>query len=166
MSAEAGHLWFEDVVVGRRVGFGSYRFTRDGIIDFATKYDPQAFHLDDEAARRSHFARLSASGWHTCAAFMKCCAAHNFALRDAAAARGIELPPLAPSPGFENLRWTRPVYADDEVSFFSTVTDKRHMASRPEWGIVFSHNEGINQNGETVMSFDGKLIMAVREGRK
>lgn len=62
--------YFEDVAVGERQSFGSYRVTREEVIDFATRYDPQPFHLSDEAAAATHFGRLSASGWHTCAMVM------------------------------------------------------------------------------------------------
>ncbi|MDH3741756.1 MAG: MaoC family dehydratase N-terminal domain-containing protein, partial [Hyphomicrobiales bacterium] len=88
--------------------------------------------------------------------------AHNFAGCDAAKATGKELPPLGPSPGFENLKWLKPVYAGDTITFHSEITGKRELTSRDDWGLVFAANTGINQNGDLVFSFDGKLLVARR----
>ncbi|MGI9462577.1 MAG: MaoC/PaaZ C-terminal domain-containing protein, partial [Aestuariivirgaceae bacterium] len=96
MSVAGTWLWYDEFKAGSRAELGSYAFTRDNIIGFAGKYDPQGFHVDEEAAAKSHFGGLCASGWHTAAAYMKCCAAYNFAGCDAARARGIGLPPLGP----------------------------------------------------------------------
>ncbi|RZM19603.1 MAG: acyl dehydratase, partial [Sphingomonas sp.] len=68
--------YFEDIEVGRTASFGSYAVTREEVMDFAAKYDPQPFHLSDEAAAQTHFGRLSASGWHTCAMVMAMLVAH------------------------------------------------------------------------------------------
>lgn len=160
MSVAGTWLWFEEFETGTRSELGSYLFDQDNITRFARKFDPQDFHLSDDAARKTHFGALSASGWHTAAAYMKCCAAHNFAGCDAARAAGKVMPPLGPSPGFENLNWLKPVHAGDTVTFFSEVTGKREMASRPDWGLVFAHNSGINQHGHLVFRFDGKLLVA------
>lgn len=62
--------YYEDIEIGRRQSFGHYDVTREEVLEFANKYDPQAFHLDDEAAAKTHFGRISASGWHTCAMTM------------------------------------------------------------------------------------------------
>ena len=72
------------------------------------------------------------------------------------------MPPLGPSPGFETMRWPKPVYAGDRVTFSTVVTGKREMASRADWGLVFAHNIGVNQRGELVFQFDGKLLVARR----
>jgi hypothetical protein len=83
--------------------FGSYHFERDEVIRFARAYDPQAFHLDDEAGRNSIFGRLAASGWHTTAGMMKCWSAYSFrAARRTRAEQGLALPEIGPSPGIEN----------------------------------------------------------------
>ena len=129
---------------------------------FAGKFDPQAFHIDEAAAAKTHFGALCASGWHTAAAYMKCCAAFNFAGCDAASQSGKDLPPLGPSPGFENMKWLKPVYVGDTINFHTEVTGKREMASRNDWGLVFASNTGINQNGDLVFSFEGKLLVARR----
>ena len=73
-------------------------------------------------------------------------------------------PRLGPSPGFKNLRWLKPVYAGDRITYHSTVADKRASLSRPEWGLFFHHNTGVNQNGETVFSFDGCVFIERKPG--
>jgi acyl dehydratase len=152
--------WFDDIEVGERLELGSFHFSAEEVVDFASRYDPQPFHLDPEAGARSYLGGFCASGWQTCAAFMKCCAASDQAGRAERAAQGHALPPLGPSPGFEDLKWLRPVYVDDSVAYAMTVAAKRELASRPQWGLVLFDNEGVNQKGEKVMSFTGKLLVA------
>lgn len=164
MSVAGTWLWFEEFESGIRANLGTYAFDHRDITTFAKKYDPQPFHIDEAAATASHFGGLCASGWHTAAAYMKCCAEYNFAGCDAAKARGVVLPPLGPSPGFENLRWSAPVHPGDAITFHNEVTGKRELSSRPDWGLVFARNTGINQHGKTVFSFDGKLLVARRPG--
>ena len=162
MSVAGTWLWFDEVEVGTKAELGSYLFDKASILKFAEKYDPQPFHTDEAAAAKTHFGGLCASGWHTAAAYMSCCAAHNFAGCDAAKAGGKVLPPLGPSPGFENMKWLKPVYAGDTLTFHNEITGKREMTSRPEWGLVFADNTGLNQNGDLVFSFKGKLLVARR----
>ncbi|NNE23203.1 MAG: MaoC family dehydratase [Rhizobiales bacterium] len=162
MSVAGTWQWFDEFETGQKAVLGSYTFDAANVTDFAGRFDPQPFHLDADAAAKTHFGALCASGWHTAAAYMKCCAAHNFAGCDTAKANGRDLPPLGPSPGFENLKWLKPVYAGDTVTFHTEVTGKREMASRDDWGLVFAANTGINQNGDLVFSFDGKLLVARR----
>jgi acyl dehydratase len=157
-------LFLEDIEIGSEEALGSYEFTRDAIVKFARKFDPQPFHVDDEAARQSHFGALCASGWHTAAAWMKCYVAFNDHHRRERMARGDAMPAIGPSPGFENLRWPKPVYAGDVVAYRSQVTDKRALKSRPGWGLLASLNEGINQKGESVLSFEGRVLVQMRAG--
>jgi acyl dehydratase len=146
---------FEDLVVGETTWLGTHLFPQDEIIAFARDYDPQAFHVDPEAARRSPFGALAASGWHTGAAWMKCMVSSRDAIREAALAQGDRPARLGSSPGFSNLKWLKPVYADDVVTYRTTTTSKRASVTRPRWGLVFHHNTGHNQRGELVFSFDG-----------
>lgn len=155
-------MFFEDIKVGTRIDLGSHVFTRDEIIAFAQKYDPQPFHLSDEGAKNTHFGKLCASGWHTGAAWMRKMIDWQTSAEAEAAARGEPAARAGGSPGFKNLRWLAPVYVDDAIHFFSTVTDKRVSASKPEWGLLFQYNEGINQHGKLVFSFEG---CAFRERR-
>lgn len=156
-------LWFDEIEAGLRSDLGRYVFSREAMLAFATAYDPQPFHIDDEAAKASYFGALAASGWHTAAAWMKCFVAANEVAKAALAAAGRVAPELGPSPGFVNLKWLRPVHARDVVSFSATVTGKRELASNPNWGLVTSRNEGINQRGELVFSFEGKVLVARRQ---
>ena len=155
-------LFFEDIEAGLTVDLGSYAFTREAVLAFARCFDPQPFHIDDEAAARGPFGRLAASGWHTAAAWMKCFVAANESARSRLAEEGKSLPEVGPSPGFSNLKWLKPVYPGDTVAYQSVVSGKRDLVSRPEWGLVESINEGRNQYGEVVFSFDGKVLVQRR----
>jgi acyl dehydratase len=157
-------LYLEEIEVGRVVELGSHHFTREGIIAFARQYDPQPFHLDEDAARSGPFGVLSASGWHTGAAWMKCYVATNQKAEAEMRAQGREPGVLGPSPGLDNLRWLKPVTPGDTISFRTTVTGKRELNSRPGWGLVFALNEGFNQKGELVFSFEGKVMTPKRPG--
>jgi acyl dehydratase len=153
-------LFLEDIDEGLSVELGSYQFTRENILKFARKYDPQPFHLSDEGGLRGPFGALSASGWHTAAGWMKCFVATNDAARTKLLAAGKTSPEVGPGPGFTNLKWLKSVYPGDTVRYSSRVTGKRELASRPQWGLVFSMNEGFNQKDELVFSFEGKVFTA------
>lgn len=159
---DAPPLWFEDMEVGIRTELGRYAFTRENIIAYARKYDPQAFHLDDEAARKGPFGALTASGWHTAAGFMRSWADTNERRRVEASALGMALPEVGPSPGFETLEWLKPVYVGDTITYFGEIIDKRALASRPQWGLVTSRNTAANQNGDLVFSFLSKVLVRRR----
>ncbi len=133
--------YFEDIEIGARAHFGSYPVTREEVIAFATKFDPQPFHLSDEAAAKTHFGRLSASGWHTCAMMMAMLVAHLKTTEQAALG----------SPGQDELRWLKPVYPGDTLSVETEVLDKRRSNSRPEMGSYRSRIIVRNQHGEPVM---------------
>ena len=145
-------------MVGATDDLGGFTFSADEIVRFAQAFDPQRFHVDPEAAKHSLFGGLCASGWHTTAAWMKLMAAHREHVRGAALARGERPARLGASPGFTNLKWLKPVYAGDTISYRTTLTGKRVSASRPGWGLASHHNEGFNQYGEMVMSFDGAVF--------
>ena len=153
-------LGLDDLEIGLTVDLGSYSFTRDNMLAFARKYDPQPFHIDDEAAAKGPFGRLAASGWHTAAAWMKCYIATNHAAEAQLKAKGKVPIGTRPSPGFSNLKWLQPVYPGDVVSYRTTVTGKRDLATRPGLGLLYSFNEGFNQNGVLVFSFEGKALAA------
>jgi acyl dehydratase len=155
---------FDDLVIGRREELGSYTFTPDSIVHFAREFDPQPFHLDEEAGRASHFGGLVASGWHTAACWMRGLVAHRTRMNAILAEEGAPLPRFGPSPGFRNLRWLKPVRAGDTLTFASTLADKRVSGSRPGWGLAFSHNTAHNQQGELVFSFEGAVFWGRRAG--
>ena len=153
--------WFEDIAIGEKNELGSYVFEQDDIVSFATKFDPQPFHIDPEAAKASPYGGLIASGWHTCSVWMKLMVKS----RIAAKARGgmeDDSPPGGPSPGFLNLKWPTPVRVGDTISYSTEVIEKIDLKSRPTLGIVRSLNKGVNQNGDLVMSFIGQGLMQKR----
>jgi acyl dehydratase len=144
--------FFEDMEIGVRREIGSFTFTAEQIKKFAAQFDPQAFHLDEEAGRKSLFGGLAASGWHVGSVCMKLTVADAQRMSREAAARGEEIAVWGPSPGFRELRWIRPVLAGDTISFSSVVESKRLSEKRPEWGILQARTSGINQRGEQVYS--------------
>ena len=154
--------FYEDIEVGAHYVFGSRTFDAEHIKKFAGNYDPQAFHMDEEAAKDSHFGALCASGWQTASTWMRFYADHNMALRKEAEKRGERLPVLGVSPGIEKIKWSKPVYVGDEITYSQTITAKRELNSRPGWGIVTSLSEGHNQNGDVVVSFVSKNLVQVR----
>ncbi len=145
--------FFEDVEVGSEVVFGDFTFEREHIKAFARRYDPQRFHIDEEAAKETHFGALCASGWQTAAIWMKLVVAYNERNAKAAADAGRSSARLGPSPGFTDLKWLKPVYPGDTLTYGCTIAGKRESASRPEWGLVTQHNWANNQNGERVFEF-------------
>lgn len=155
-------LWLDEIEAGQVVELGTHHFTKDAIIAFAKQYDPQPFHLSEAGGREGPFGVLSASGWHTGAAWMKCYVATNQKAEAAIRAQGRVPAMVGPSPGFDNLRWLKPVAPGDTISYRTTVTGKRELKSRPGWGLVFAMNEGFNQAGELVFSFEGKVLTPKR----
>jgi acyl dehydratase len=135
---------FEDFALGRVLEFGGMTVAREDIVRFAAEFDPQPFHLSEEAAQKSLFKKLSASGWHTCAMVMRMtCDAY---LLDSTSLG---------SPGVENLKWTRPVYAGDTLRVRLTVLEARPMNSKPHVGLVRSRWEALNQHDEVVLEMEG-----------
>jgi acyl dehydratase len=156
--------YFDDISVGDRFELGSHTFTAEEIKTFATQYDPQAFHVDEAAAARSHFGALVASGWHTAAMWMRHRVLHAKREDAERTARGETNAKLGPSPGFRDLKWLKPVYAGDTISFAYEVAEKRLSQSRPGWGLIFAKNTGTNQKGELVFSFIGSGFVERRPG--
>ena len=144
--------FYEDLEVGAVIRFGSYAVTREEVIEFAGKYDPQPFHLDDEAAAQTHFGRLAASGWHTAAMTMSMIVA----LQQAEGHQGLG------SPGIDQLRFIKPVYPGDDLSCERVVLEKRQSASRPEMGIFRTQITTRNQLGEPVLSYVANAFVRVR----
>jgi acyl dehydratase len=123
------------------------------VVAFAEKFDPQPFHLSDEEAARTHFGRLSASGWHTAAMTMAMLVENLKADRQAGLG----------SPGIDQLRWLKPVYPGDTLRCETEVLEKRRSASRPEMGIFKSRLTVFNQNDEPVMSMISNGLIATRD---
>lgn len=148
-------LFYEDIEVGVPVRFGRYEVVREEVIDFAGKYDPQPFHLDDEAAAASHFGRLAASGWHTGAMSMAMMARY-FEEVGYASMGGA---------GLDGLRWMKPVYPGDTLSMEIEVKSKRRSKSRPDMGLLDQHFTVLNQHGEVVMVYTATGLVKVREAQ-
>ena len=154
--------FFEDLYVGLVTPLGSHTFTAEEIIEFASEYDPQPFHLDAEAAKDSLFGALCASGWHTTAAWMKTVVETNKREIAKAVAAGYPPPVPGPSPGLEEINWLKPVFAEDTIRFESEVKTKRDLASKPKWGLITNHNRAFNEKNELVMEFTGKVFWPKR----
>ena len=133
--------YFEDVEIGETTRFGRYEVTREEIVDYARQFDPQPFHLDEEAARASMFGGLIASGWHTGAMFIRMVC--DGMVPEAA---------TAGSMGFDDLKWLKPVRPGDVLSVESVVRGKSESRSRPDRGTVKIESRVSNQRGEVVMS--------------
>ena len=144
--------YYEDLVVGTKASFGRYEVTRDEVIAFASKYDPQPFHLSDEAAAQTYFGRLSASGWHTAAMAMR------MAVDDMKDQRSASLG----SPGIDELRWLKPVYPGDTLRCETELLDKRVSKSRPDMGITKGRTTVFNQHDEPVMTFVANGLIRTR----
>lgn len=144
--------------IGERTETGTYHFTRQNILRFATRFDPQRFHVDEEEARHSLFGGLCASGWHTSAAWMRTFL--DYWARETARieATGARAPKLGPSGGFRQLQWLRPVYVDDRITYSVTILASRPLASRPGRIMNTILCEGANQDGATVIRFESDVL--------
>ena len=145
-------IYFEDLEIGQERHFGSYEVTREEVLEFARKYDPQPFHLSDEAAAKTFFGRLSASGWHTCAMTMSMVVANLEAHSQAGLG----------SPGIDELRWLKPVYPGDTLRCETEVIEKRASQSRPEMGSFRSRMTVLNQDDVPVMTFTSIGLIRTR----
>ncbi len=147
--------YFEDMVIGTRTHASrTYKVTREEVIEFAAKYDPQPFHLDDDAAKTTFYGRLSASGWHTGAMVMRMMVD---TWKDTEPSAGLG------SPGIDELRWVKPVYPGDELSVEMELIDKRRSKSCPDMGLTKTRQTVTNQNGEVVMTMVSNGLMRVRD---
>ena len=145
--------YYEDIAVGDARSFGAYEVTREEVMEFAGKYDPQPFHLDDAAAAATHFGRLSASGWHTCSMTMAMMVENMKSERSAGLG----------SPGVDQLRWIKPVYPGDTLRCETEIIEKRRSASRPEMGIFKSRIRTFNQHGDVVLEMVSNALIATRD---
>ena len=150
--------YFEDIKTGTRVELGSHTFEAEEIKRFARKYDPQVFHVDEEAAKRSHFGNLVASGWHTAAVGMRLTVDGT---RRANENQKTEIMKTGPSPGLRDLRWHKPVYVGDTISYATEIMELREV-SRPGWGLMVTRISGTNQKGEIVYSAQGAVFVERR----
>jgi acyl dehydratase len=145
--------YFEDLKAGQVFALGSRTITRDEIITFARQFDPQPFHLDEEAAKASIYGGLLASGWHTAAILMRLL--YDGFVKDAASMG---------SPGVDEVRWLKPVRPGDTLTARFTVLETTPSRSKPDRGIVRSLSEVLNQRGDVVMTTKGMSLLGRRPG--
>ena len=145
-------IYFEDMEVGAERTFGSYEVTREEVLEFARKYDPQPFHLSDEEAAKTHFGRLAASGWHTAAMTMAVIV--EAITKDRQAGLG--------SPGVDELRWLKPVYPGDTITVRGKIVEKTPSRSKPDIGSVRTLTTVTNQDEVPVMRFTSIVLMRRR----
>jgi acyl dehydratase len=144
--------YFEDIEVGAETYFGSYDVTREEVLEFAHKYDPQPFHISDEEAAKTHFGRIAASGWHTTAMTMAVIA--RLVVKHEQAGLG--------SPGIDELRWLKPVYPGDTLHVRGKIVDKAPSRSKPDRGSFRTETTVTNQDGVPVMSFTSIVLIRRR----
>ncbi len=148
-----GKTWaFEDFVEGSEIDLGAKDVTAEEIVEFAGEFDPQPMHLDEAAGRASILGGLSASGWHTCAIYMRL-------LCDAflvdSTSQG--------APGIDRIKWRKPVLAGDRLTGRAVVLSRRESRSRPSIGLVAFRSELFNQRGEAVFELENTVMFLKRE---
>jgi acyl dehydratase len=145
--------YFEDIRVGEVYALGRHTFNADEIKAFAARFDPQLFHMDEQAAEASHFGALCASGWHTASTWMRLMVDFRRRAIEQARARGEPVAAIGPALGFRDLQWLKPVYVGDTIEYQSEVIETRTSNSRPGFGLMTIRASGVNQKGDTVISF-------------
>jgi acyl dehydratase len=146
---------FEDFEVGGTITLATKTVTADEIVEFASEFDPQPMHLDEQAGRASILGGLAASGWHTCCMFMKMMC-DGFLLDSTSQG----------SPGLDFVRWKKPVLAGDTLSGRSIVLDKRASKSKPGLGFVTVRSELLNQRQEVVLELQNTGMFLAREAAR
>ena len=144
-------MYFEDFAVGSVIEVGNFTVSEAEIIEFATRFDPQPFHVDPAAAAESMFGGIIASGWHTCSMMMRLMV--DGYLRDSSSLG---------SPGVDEVRWLKPVRGGDVLRVRSEVLESVPSASRPDRGVIFTQWQAINQRDELVATIKGRGMFARR----
>lgn len=143
--------WYEDFTPGREFAHAPRAVTAEEIIEFAREFDPQPFHLSEEAGKASILGGLCASGWHTCSITMR---QFYDSILQYTASEG--------APGIDVCEWRRPLMAGDSVSGTTTVVDRRPMRSRPGIGLLHFKHTIVNQKGEMVMFMEHPAMVRMR----
>jgi acyl dehydratase len=142
---------YEDFEVGKTIEVGKWTLTEEEVLDFATKFDPQPFHVDKAAAEKSIYGGIIASGWHTCGIMMRLMV--DNLLRDSSSMG---------SPGLDEVRWIKPVRPGDTLTVSTTTLEARPSTSKPDRGIVVTQWEARNQHGELVATVKGMSLFKRR----
>jgi acyl dehydratase len=143
--------YLEDLHVGDRFESDTFEVTEEGIVEFADHFDPQPFHLDLDAAKRSVFRGLAASGWHTAAMSMKLFVTGGLHLAGGSVGLGVD-----------ELRWPRPVRPGDTLRLETEIVEVRPSRSKPDRGIIRIRNVTTNQRGEVVQTFLASVLVRCR----
>jgi acyl dehydratase len=149
---ELSERYLEDFAVGQTFGSGRLRIDKERAVAFAAEFDPQPFHLDEAAARRSIFGKLTASGWHTAAVTMRLLVESE--LKPAGGFVGA---------GLDECRWPRPVHPGDELRIECEVIEVRPSKSRPEQGMIKLRTTTLNQDGEAVLVYVVNIVVLRRK---
>lgn len=144
MAVPIKERYFEDYVVGETIEYGDYLVTEAEIVEFASRYDPQPFHIDPQAAKDTIYGGLIASGWMTGSIMMRLMVDHFISARSSMG-----------SPGLDEVRWIKPVRAGDRLKVRVTIETARRSESKPDRGVILAHQRAINQHGEIVMTIKG-----------
>lgn len=145
--------------IGETITLGSHTFGAEEIKTYARKFDPQPFHVDEEAAKGTLFGRLCASGWHTASTWMKYNLLHREDVGETPWDGPGPQPQFGPSPGFEKLRWLKPVYVGETVTFTRRATGHRALATRPGWRILTMECEAFDSTGDKVLEFESAVLV-------
>ncbi|MEO4001360.1 MaoC family dehydratase [Mesorhizobium sp. CAU 1732] len=151
----------EYFALGKTITLGSHTFGADEIKAFAAKYDPQRFHMDEKEAENSVFGKLCASGWHTASTWMKYNLKRREDVSDGPWDGPGPRPEFGPSPGFQNLKWLKPVYAGDTITFTRRAIAHRALASRPGWRLLSIMCEAFGEDGTKVLEFESAVLVKV-----
>ena len=144
-------IYYEDCIPGRVFDLGSRQVTRDEVIEFASEFDPQPFHLDEKAGKASMLGGLAASGWHTAAMMMRLLA-DGLLLRSSCQG----------SPGIRKLSWRKPVYPGDTLTAKATILERRELRSRPGLGLITLEVSASNQSGQEVLNQVNPILFAMK----
>lgn len=145
-------IYFEDLAAGQEYDLGSRTLDRAAIVEFATEFDPQPFHVDEEAAEQSIYGGLIASGWQTCCVYMRLLC-DSFLLQVHSMG----------SPGVDELRWLGPVRPGDTLSAKLRIDEVRVSKSKPDRGIIMTAGEVRNQDGDLVLTLKSPLMVRRRQ---
>lgn len=144
-------LYFEDFKIGQCFTSNSYQISKQEIIEFATKYDPQIFHTNEELAKNSFFGTLVASGWHTAAITMKLIIESDMKVKNGMIGAGVEV------------SWPKPTYPDDILTVYSTILELNEPKSKPDCGFILVESLTKNQNNEIIMREKSRIMVQKRK---
>ncbi len=154
-------LYFEELATGQNYALGNYQFTDENIERFTRNFAPVPFHLEESAAAAGLFGKKSAVGFHICSAWMNCFISTNQREREGKDS----LPEPGAGLGLQDIRWFKPVFAGDVVTYSTAITAMRNLKSKPQWGLIEQVNEG-HRGSEKIVQFNSKMLVQTRSGSR